>query len=806
MKKKPNTNKPKVSVIIPSYNHENYVVRAIQSVLAQTLNKFELIIIDDGSTDSSAQRIKQIKDKRIKFFAQENQGAAETINKGIELSKGEYISILNSDDLYYPDRLMKMSSFLDVNPDKVLVSSLIQPINTTNEKVTEGPEYNEWLEWYDTALKNRAEYDSAYISLVKYNFIVSTSNIFIRSSIFEHEEKFSTLLKYCHDYELLLRISSKYAVAILEEKLLKYRLHQNNTIGEHPFLRHLEILYALFKTGDWERMLAAKSIKKREISALYRGLSKNPEINFSGWIGKYREDFETAQKSASLNEQALQKANVLIESFRSEIREANGHLQKLDAEVIKKNAKLEWVDGYLKKLHGLLSEKDVRLAKANHEIKALTAIISNKDQELNSVISNKDQELNSLKQKIENLNTQLETKELLLKEIFFSKGWLWLTRFRKIKLKLKSGKALSPEIVEQKTDDKTYAVKILHPVKSGRPKIIHVIANFMTGGSSRLIVDLIEYLGHKYDQEIVTFFIPRIPAYAGVKINDFSGHKKAKDFLAFFKRKKPAIVHVHYWGEGDANWYKEAFSAAADYRCSVIENVNTPVAPFIDDGVCKYVYVSEYAMHYTSPVVDKSLVIYPGSDLAMFSRKGTPMPDDTIGMVYRLELDKLKEDSIQVLIDVVKRRPRTKVFVIGGGTLLDIYKIQLAEQGVSANFELPGFVPYDRLPDYYRKFSLFVAPVWKESFGQVSPFAMGMEIPVTGYNVGALSEILGGNEHLGTNKEELCNIIINLLNAREKRRSVGISNRIRALEHYSVNTMIHKYDRLYGELLRQGNR
>ena len=174
-------------------------------------------------------------------------------------------------------------------------------------------------------------------------------------------------------------------------------------------------------------------------------------------------------------------------------------------------------------------------------------------------------------------------------------------------------------------------------------------------------------------------------------------------------------------------------------------------------------------------------------------------------MVYRLELDKLKEDSIQVLIDVVKKRPETKVYVIGGGTLLDVYKVQLAEQGVSANFELPGFVPYDQLPEYYRQMSLFVAPVWKESFGQVSPFAMGMEIPVTGYRVGALPEMLGGDEFLGKDREELSDIIVDLLNNREKRVRVGASNRARALELFSVETMIQEYDRLYGELLGQGN-
>ena len=582
MKKDINKNRPKVSVIIPSYNHEKYVVAAIESILAQNFADFELIIIDDGSTDGSTKLIETINDKRISLYTQLNQGAAKTINRGIGLSKGEYISILNSDDRYHPDRLLKMSAFLDNNPDQMLVSSLVQPIDDSGKEITGGLEYEEWLSWYDTALKSRVKGDSLFISLVKYNFIVSTSNIFLRASIFEREATFSTLLNYCHDYELLLRISSKYPVTMLEEKLSEYRLHEKNSIRENEFLRHLEVVYALSKTADWERMLGERSIEQRQKSPLFKGLSDNPEMNFSTRLGKFRQDFENLQK--------------IVEEKDRELQDSKSVLIKLHKEILEKNAALKWVDGYLKDLHRLLSEKDTHLANAEREIVDLNAVIS------------------SNQTRIENQQTQLETKDLLLKEILASKGWLWLTRFRRIKQKLKPAKALSPEVVEDRTDEKTYHVKILHPVQKNRPKIIHAIANFMTGGSSRLVVDLIEHVGHKYEQEVITFFIPPRLAYAGLTIHDFSGPRKAAEFAAFFKKSKPDIVHVHYWGEGDAPWYKEVFAAAADYSCAVIENVNTPVAPFIDDGVDRYVYVSNYAMHYTTPVAEKSRVIYPGSN------------------------------------------------------------------------------------------------------------------------------------------------------------------------------------------------
>lgn len=113
----------------------------------------------------------------------------------------------------------------------------------------------------------------------------------------------------------------------------------------------------------------------------------------------------------------------------------------------------------------------------------------------------------------------------------------------------------------------------------------------------------------------------------------------------------------------------------------------------------------------------------------------------------------------------------------------------------------PGYVAYNVLPEYYKKFSLFVAPVWKESFGQVSPFAMSMKIPVVGYDVGALSEMLDGSECLARDTAELTEIIIKLLNDREKRVELGATNHTRVHELFSVEAMVSSYDRLYESLL-----
>ncbi|MGD9975182.1 MAG: glycosyltransferase family 2 protein, partial [Desulfatirhabdiaceae bacterium] len=147
---------PLISVIIPAYNHESYVSDAIHSVLKQSFTDFEMIVIDDGSTDNTLFEIKQIKDPRIRLLHQENIGAAATINRGIELSQGRYITILNSDDLYHADRLAIFNQYVDDHPNVMVAASLIQPVDASGndlETASGNAIHDHWLNWYDQAIR-----------------------------------------------------------------------------------------------------------------------------------------------------------------------------------------------------------------------------------------------------------------------------------------------------------------------------------------------------------------------------------------------------------------------------------------------------------------------------------------------------------------------------------------------------------------------------------------------------------------------------------------------------------------------------
>ncbi|WP_114782255.1 glycosyltransferase family 4 protein [Botryobacter ruber] len=360
---------------------------------------------------------------------------------------------------------------------------------------------------------------------------------------------------------------------------------------------------------------------------------------------------------------------------------------------------------------------------------------------------------------------------------------------------------------------KPYQVKMHQPPGADRKKILHVICNFWTGGSARLVIDLVEHLGHLYEQKIITYDVPEIPAYTGVPVIVHKETGNPEAIRAELESFKPVLVHVHYlghhkdeWGEQDWKWYDYVFKGIEAYGCKVVENINIPTEPYTSGAVSHYVYVSRYVNNAYSRAEHNNVVIYPGSDFTHFNRTDyTAIPDNCIGMVYRLERDKINEKSIDVFIEVVRRRKGTKALIVGGGSLLDYYRKAVAEAGLADAFTFTGYVAYEDLQHFYKKISVFVAPVHNESFGQVTPFAMNMGIPVAGYRVGALPEIIADDSLLVPpgDTEKLATLLIALLDNRRKRLQIGAANRARAQELFSVEAMVRSYQQIYTAMTDQ---
>lgn len=347
-----------------------------------------------------------------------------------------------------------------------------------------------------------------------------------------------------------------------------------------------------------------------------------------------------------------------------------------------------------------------------------------------------------------------------------------------------------------------YQVTLKQPLEPNRKKVLHFIENFYTGGSSRLIIDIVEYYGHKYDHKIFTMAYRGEEEFLNIDVDVIDVAQK-KSVLKQIKEYNPDIIHVHIW-EGD--WYHKVFDILDSVENTIIiENINTPIAPITRDYIQRYVFVSNYVVEKFYNVGDsRTQVIYPGSNFNMFTRslEDGYLTKDTIGMVYRLGYDKLNQYSIDVFIKTVQKRPQTKAIIVGGGPQYEYYVEKVKKAGVYSNFTFTGYVPYVDLPEWYKKFTIFVAPVWQESFGQVSPFAMSMGMPVAGYDIGALNEIIDNNTLLAPSDDSdaLSDILVQLLEDYDKCVEIGKKNQKRAQELFGVQKMVDDYFALYEEL------
>jgi len=210
---------PKVSVIIPVYNGERFLSEAIESVINQTYPNWEIIAINDGSTDRSMEILKHYKSKLsslIHVINQENLGPSVARNSGIKKAKGEYIAFLDYDDLWLSEKLEKQVKFLESNNEISLIycDCYIIDNNSNIEKDT----YSE---------KTKFIKGKIFKKLLSNNFI-PTSTVLLRKKVLDDVGLFNLEYKISQDYDLWLRISDKYLIDFLKQPLAKYRFHSES--------------------------------------------------------------------------------------------------------------------------------------------------------------------------------------------------------------------------------------------------------------------------------------------------------------------------------------------------------------------------------------------------------------------------------------------------------------------------------------------------------------------------------------------------------------------------------------------------
>ncbi len=225
-----------ISIITSTYNNANFISQAIKSVLAQTYDNWEMIIVDDGSSDETEDVVKRFKDSRIHYFFLKHSGIpAISRNIGIRHSRGEFIAFLDADDKWLPLKLEMQVAFLRANPEIALVYGLSKTFGLIST---------------DTYLKSGFS-DKIFYKLIESNFIPCLT-VMIRSSvlqdvgIFDEDEE----IKFAEDWELWLRISRKHSIGFIPEVLGYYRVHKTgHSHSESQIQRATKVLEKINRKG-----------------------------------------------------------------------------------------------------------------------------------------------------------------------------------------------------------------------------------------------------------------------------------------------------------------------------------------------------------------------------------------------------------------------------------------------------------------------------------------------------------------------------------------------------------------------------
>lgn len=213
---------PRVSILTPVYNGERYIAQAIESARAQTFQDFELIIVNDGSTDNSSEVIRPyLTDPRIRYLEQRNGGVAAARNAALRVAKGQYIGFLDQDDLWLPEKLKLQVQYLDDHPDVGLVHANQSYIDSDgrHKRIHFDDGFTKVSGWCfrDQFIKNR----------------IAVLTVLARKSVLDRIGPLNETIPGGDDYEMWLRISKHFPIGHLDQVLAHYRMHESNVSNDN---------------------------------------------------------------------------------------------------------------------------------------------------------------------------------------------------------------------------------------------------------------------------------------------------------------------------------------------------------------------------------------------------------------------------------------------------------------------------------------------------------------------------------------------------------------------------------------------
>ena len=259
---------PKVSVIIPTYNRLPMLKEAIHSVLKQDFEDFELIVVDDRSTDGTAEEIKGFGGRVKLFQLSENRGVSTARNHGILHAKGKYVAFLDSDDLWVKGKLRTQVTFLDENPH--------YPLCYTDEIwIRRGKRVNPMVK--------HAKYSGWIFEKCLPLCIISPSSAMMRKTLFSKAGLFDEALPVCEDYDFWLRVSARFPIFFINKKLIIKRGGHSDQLSNRSWGNDRYRVIAL------EKLLSEPYLTQEEKEMILKEMKKKCQILHKGFLKRGKE-------------------------------------------------------------------------------------------------------------------------------------------------------------------------------------------------------------------------------------------------------------------------------------------------------------------------------------------------------------------------------------------------------------------------------------------------------------------------------------------------------------------------------------
>jgi len=251
---------PLVSVLIPAFNRHDYIVETVESVLAQSYPRIELIVVDDGSTDGTYETLLQYaKDQRLRLLThpgRENRGQSASLNLGLQNAHGVYVAILDSDDLFLPSKIETQVAYLNHNPEVGLVYGMGEAVDGRGN----------WL--YDIHSPDHIEPNDPNAVLLDCYFLLP-QNALVRRSVYAQVGFFEESFRAAQDHDMLIRISEQTRFAFLPTKVFQYRRHQDS-ISSKGQRRRWENGFEILHRAKARYPYKSSTIRKRRALLHYR--------------------------------------------------------------------------------------------------------------------------------------------------------------------------------------------------------------------------------------------------------------------------------------------------------------------------------------------------------------------------------------------------------------------------------------------------------------------------------------------------------------------------------------------------------